>query len=117
MIIFLLFLLQGPLQMYLRSDKGEIEVFLLPEEKSENKKSNIIDAATAASSSLDTFMEPSTSSSENFVEPMLSDSDNYIPMGLSNEDPRSLASSGNSMMNLHKLACRRFLDNLCANMA
>jgi hypothetical protein len=90
--------------MYLRSDKGEIEVFLLPEEKSENKKSNIIDAAAAGSSSLDSFMEeePSTSSSGNFAEPMLSDSDNYIPIGLSNEE-QSLASSGNCVMNLHGL--------------
>lgn len=89
--------------MYLRSDKGEIEVFLLPEEKSGDKKSNIIDAAVAGSSSLDSFMEPSTSSSGNFAEPMLSDSDNYIPMGLSNEE-QSLASSGNGIMNLHDLA-------------
>jgi hypothetical protein len=92
--------------MYLRSDKGEIEVFLLPEEKSENKKSNIIDAATAGSSSIDSFMEeeeePSTSSSGTFAEPMLSDSDNYIPIGLSNEE-QSLASSGNCVMNLHGL--------------
>lgn len=94
--------------MYLRSDKGEIEVFLLPEEKSENKKSNIIDVAAAGSSSLDSFMEeeeeeePSTSSSGTFAEPMLSDSDNYIPIGLSNEE-QSLASSGNCVMNLHGL--------------
>jgi hypothetical protein len=96
--------------MYLRSDKGEIEVFLLPEEKSENKKSNIIDVA--ASSSLDSFMEPSTSSSGNFAEPMLSDSDNYIPMGLSNED-QSLASSGNAILSLHSLARRNYLDLWC----
>jgi len=96
--------------MYLRSEKGEIEVFLLPEEKSENKKSNIIDAAAAGSSSIDSFIEPSTSSSGNFVEPMLSDSDNYVPIGLSNEE-QSLASSGNtsSVLSLYSFARRSYL--------
>ncbi|XP_059474162.1 transcription factor E2F3-like isoform X2 [Neocloeon triangulifer] len=88
---------EGPLQMYLRSETGEIEVFLLPDEKSENKKSNIIEAA-AAGSSLESFMEPSTSSSGNYVEPMLSDSDKYIPMGLSNEDQSSDACTLESSM-------------------
>lgn len=114
---------RSPLQMHLRSNTGEIEVYLLPDEAAEAESVSIATKQPKFEPGSSVKSEPGSSGTSQFGGALLSDADDFGPMGggkfqLQTEDQNPSSSSGNVSLRADPLmehACHSFLlgDILC----